>query len=98
MDYQGLCYAFIGVLGLEENETSTLRNPDSPWFKISSHFVKVIAWAMLGCGVLYFSMGIFCLQLIYNKVRNDFEERLLRAKDVERAIQTYGTASGSKCA
>lgn len=92
--FRGLCYTFIGVLGLEENDTSTSKNAEGKGFDISKTFTQVVAWLMIVCGALYTFMGLFCLHIVYNRVRNDYRERLERAPAIRRAAQTYGSAAG----
>jgi hypothetical protein len=86
---RGLFYSFIGVLGLEENDTSSSRNSNERGFNFSLSFIKVVAWVMVCCGALYFFMGIFCLQLVYNRMRTEYEQRLTSAVDVQRTAETY---------
>jgi hypothetical protein len=90
--FRGLCYSFIGVLGLEENDTLTSKNAEGKGFGISKTYIQVVAWIMVGCGVLYILMGLLCLHILYNRVRADYEERLERAPAIRRAAQTYGSA------
>jgi hypothetical protein len=78
---RGMTYAFIGVLGLEENNTADWTNPSD----VIENFVKVVAWLMIGCGGIYLLMGLVCLQLYYNRLRKDYEERLLRAQHFRRS-------------
>lgn len=92
---RGICICFIGVLGLEENDTSASKNSDHPGFSATETYVKAVAWLMIACGALYFAMGICCLQLVYKRVRNDYQERLARAPNVRRAVETYGSSEGS---
>jgi hypothetical protein len=77
---RGMSYAFIGVLGLEENASSNWKNPTD----LIQNFVKVVAWLMIGSGAIYFLMGLVCLQIYYNRLRKDYEERMLRAQHFRR--------------
>jgi hypothetical protein len=86
---RGLFYSFIGVLGLEENDTSSSRNSNERGFNFSLQFIKAVAWVMVCCGALYFFMGIFCLQMVYNSMRTEYERRLASAVDVQRTAETY---------
>lgn len=80
---RGLFYAFIGILGLEENDTSTKKG--SSHTSISLNYIKAVAWVMVVCGTLYFLMGAFCLQIYYNRMRKDYEERLEHARHVRQS-------------
>jgi hypothetical protein len=88
---RGAIYAFIGILGLEESEASpTSNHQDSAGRDRALTFVMVIAWIMVGLGVLYFVMGVLCLQLVSNRLREDYQERVERSKETQRASATYG--------
>ena len=75
---RGLSYAFIGVLGLEENDTANWTNPSD----VVENFVKIVAWLMIGVGTIYFLLGLCCIQIIYTKERKDFADRCIRAKEL----------------
>jgi hypothetical protein len=75
---RGMSYAFIGVLGLEENDSANWANPSD----FIENFVKIVAWLMIGCGAIYFVMGLVCLQMMYQRLRKDYEERVVRAKSL----------------
>lgn len=92
---RGLCYGFIGLLGLEENDREHHQSGNEGWaeFNAMERYVSVVAWIMVACGVLYFGMGIFCLQLVYNKLRRDYKERCQRAPDIQRAGETFGVGA-----
>jgi hypothetical protein len=76
---RGMFYSFIGLLGLEENDMSSI-NSESSQLSAAAGFVKAVAWIMIGCGGLYFVMGVCCLQLVYNRLCSKFEERKMRAQ------------------
>lgn len=81
---RGLFYAFIGVLGLEENDTTSSRHADTHGYIISLQFIKAVAWIMIGCGTLYFGMGMLCLHYYYNRLRDDYQERVERARQARQ--------------
>jgi len=86
---RGFCYAFIGLLGLEENDTAKQNGSEWASFSPTEKYVSAVAWVMVACGTLYFGMGVCCLQLVYNKLRRDYQERCQRAPEIQRAAQTY---------
>ena len=93
---RGMAYAFIGVLGLEENSvTPADRNENVNGRETALGYIKVVAWLMVGCGTLYFCMGVLCLQLVCNRMREDYQRRLARAKETRRTTQTYMRAANS---
>jgi hypothetical protein len=93
---RGAIYAFIGILGLEEIEASPASShQDSGGRDTALIFVKVIAWIMVGLGVLYFVMGVLCLQLVSNRLREEYQERLDRSKETRRTSARYGGVMGA---
>jgi hypothetical protein len=78
---RGLSYSFIGVLGLEENDTADWTNPSD----LIENFVKIVAWVMIGIGTIYFVLGLFCIQIIYTKERKDYVERCTLAKQLRNS-------------
>jgi hypothetical protein len=86
---RGLFYAFVGVLGLEENDTSSARNQEIAHSSASLKYVKAVAWIMVVCGAVYFFMGVLCLQLFYNRLRKDFQERRERAGHIRDTAERY---------
>ena len=94
---RGLCYGFIGLLGLEQNDVARHQGgkQNERWvnFNAIERYVSAVAWIMVACGVFYFAMGICCLQLVYNRLRRDYQERCHRAPEIKRAANTYGLGS-----
>lgn len=90
--FRGCCYTFIGVLGLDENDTLASKNTDGAGYVALNTYLQVVAWLMVLCGAVYTLMGLFCLQIVYNRVQSDYQERLERAPAFRRAAQTYGSA------
>lgn len=86
---RGLFYIFIGVLGLEQNDTANARNSDSMNFQLSMHYVTAAAWIMVVVGALYSFLGTCCLQVYYHRLRTDYEQRLDRASHVREAGERY---------
>ena len=89
---RGLIYSFVGVLGLEENDTSTNRSDNVTGQEAADIYTKAVAWLMLGVGMLYFLMGITCMQRIYKKQREDFEERVARAPEARQQTASQASA------
>ena len=83
---RGLLYAFVGVIGLQQNDHATAVEPylemDSP----SLRFIKMVAWLMVAVGVAYTALGALCLQFVYQRVQRDYQQRLQRAQHV-RSIE-----------
>ena len=83
---RGLFYSFVGVLGLEENASSPKREGVSTILLV---YLRVVAWSMVCCGVIYSVMGCACLQLVADQLKKDYHQRKERAKDVARAVELY---------
>jgi hypothetical protein len=93
---RGIFYAFIGVLGLEQNESYALRAASAAATTTSSmpsamslKFIQIVAWLMVSVGILYFVMGVLCLQLVYKRVRQSYKERLQRAVQIRETTSRY---------
>jgi hypothetical protein len=90
---RGIFYAFIGVLGLEQNESYALRAASSTTSSMPSamslKFIQIVAWLMVSVGILYFAMGVLCLQLVYKRVRQSYQERLQRAVQIRETTSRY---------
>ncbi|CAB9522370.1 COPI associated protein [Seminavis robusta] len=82
---RGIFYSFVGVLGLEENDTTKISS-EHVGVASAVKFVEVVAYIMVGCGCLYFVMGCLCLQLIYNRVVTDYEQRVSEAKANQKKV------------
>lgn len=88
---RGLLYVFIGVIGLQENETSTVKNEEYVTYERAKDVLKAVAWNMIGCGVLYVVMGILCLQLLLRRMRRSYQARLELAKKRKKQAQEGST-------
>eukprot|EP00957_Ditylum_brightwellii_P119193 9092794-Ditylum_brightwellii.AAC.1 len=86
---RGLTYAFIGVLGLEENGgvVQVQEGADTEMRDMGILFIKVVAWMMVGIGCLYFVMGCLCLQIVLNKMREDYQFRVQRGKEKRKEVK-----------
>ena len=95
---RGLLYAFIGCIGLIQNDHATELEPylhdDTPSLK----FIKVVAWLMVAVGATYTILGAFCLKLIDNRVRQDYQERKQRAKHIRKISTKLVDAAAASAA
>jgi len=93
---RGLFYAFIGIIGIQQNDNVIDRDDDRRILNKSPslQFIRVVAWLMVGCGLLYFGMGVACLQIYYNRLRRDYEERRGRAVHIRKATALLAEAEG----
>jgi len=98
---RGVIYSFVGVIGISENRVISLED-DGALPKAAAIYIQVVAYGMVLVGLLYFGMGIFCGQIVYNRARKDWEERSgwaakKRQKEAQRN-RTKTTASASLAA
>lgn len=63
---------------MQENQTATTVREDWDSYQVISDIVRTVAWNMTGCGVVYFLMGIVCLQKLLFRMRRDYQTRLLQ--------------------
>ena len=91
---RGMVYGFIGVLGLEENEVSPARSGMSETGRQAAlNYIKTVAWWMVAIGLLYLIMGALCLQLLYNRQRDDYKERLQKASNTRETTEKFGVGN-----
>jgi len=87
---RGLFYAFIGVIGLEEDFVNPAEDPDLTVRKKEIYiFIQTVAYMMIGCGLLYSVMGMLCLQILCNRYRRDYKKRCENAKEAKRNGRTF---------
>jgi len=77
---RGVVYVFLGVIGMQENDSAEAKNEDAENYEILSDIAKAVSYNMAGCGVVYCIMGIFCLQKLLGRLRKSYQARLERAK------------------
>lgn len=87
---RGIFYAFVGVLGLEENDTQNASEHKSATGRAQAlEFIDIVAYLMIGCGISYFVMGCLCLQLLRNRVLTDYEQRVKEAKVNRQKVASH---------
>lgn len=87
---RGLFYAFIGILGLEQNDNATARD-GVQLSDLTRNYLRAVAWVMIGCGAIYLIMGATCMQLLYNKQRADYDERMGKSETVRSTVERSST-------
>jgi len=83
---RGLVYGFLSVIGIHENETISDARDGHDGL---SGIVQAVAWNMLCVAVIYFTMGVFCLQFVLQKCREDYKSRCQRAKVRDEYRKTH---------
>lgn len=70
---KGYFYVFIGVISVEENEVGmSLIDFEE---NTASLFVETVSYMMVAIGGVYILLGMFCCDLYFGKVRNEFISR-----------------------
>ena len=84
---RGIIYSFVGVLGLDENSDAVARDTskNSVGDAYATIYFAVVAWSLIVCGMLYFFMGLCCLQMAQDRMRSSYQARQEQAKVTERA-------------
>lgn len=76
---RGLIYSFIGVIGLEENDSLEFKSDPPLGTDSAEWFMDVVCWIIIGVGVVYFIMGILCIQRRYEWERLEYTEKSAQA-------------------
>jgi cytochrome c biogenesis protein CcdA len=88
---RGICYMFVGVLGLAENDKAMARDETTVGNAAATVYFATVAWFIIVCGMLYTVLGIFCMQLVNDRMRSTFAAKEERAKATERTTFLYGS-------
>jgi hypothetical protein len=81
---RGVLYSFVGTIGISQYTFEAPSNANSStsdaaagggFPKAALLYIQVVAWGMVAIGIIYFLLGIFCCQLVYQNVRKDYEQR-----------------------
>jgi hypothetical protein len=78
--YRGFLYTFVGIIGTEMSLAALGQfYPELPGFEgmLVSLILKSSSYAMIGLGVLYMLMSVFCLQKVFQGAEQAHQERLV---------------------
>ncbi len=85
---RGIFYALIGTLGLLQDETEELRSVNAFTSRdVAMKFIYGVAWLMIACGLLYFCMGLLCLQRLVRRFRENHAARLEMASEKRKLMK-----------
>jgi len=81
---RGFLYTFLGVVAREQhlamlaNGTLVVKeNSKEYWNGVwASLFVEISSWWIIGIGILYFLLGLFCMKAVRNRFREQYQSRL----------------------
>mmetsp|Transcript_39651 Transcript_39651/g.48279 ORF Transcript_39651/g.48279 Transcript_39651/m.48279 type:complete len:262 (+) Transcript_39651:160-945(+) len=83
---RGIVYSFVGVIGIQEIEASEARSSVTEiWSAGLRKYLVLTAWAMIASGILYFVLGVTCMQIVLGRLRKKYAERIANAKESRRA-------------
>jgi len=80
--HRGLFYSFFGLVGVEESVAIDLDGESIP-----ATFIHVSSWMMVASGVIYFVLGIFCMNKVRDRCVASYEEKL-REAETKKKIMT----------
>lgn len=84
---RGLFYSLIGIIAMVENDTEGGgKNLNVPGADELLLFIEIMAYVQAGVGVLYYVMGILCVQMLKNKEYADFERRGREIKAAQKGV------------
>lgn len=73
---RGFFYIFVAILGLQENDSASIRNVAHWGDSILLNYIRIVSWFIMGVGCVYFIMGILCFQFIYEQQRDEHERKM----------------------
>lgn len=82
---RGLLYAFMGFLSLYQLHEGSEKSPNQ------TTFIQGISYVFFGIGVGYTIMGLLCLQVVYERIRSDYEARSYNRASTANATNSVGT-------
>jgi hypothetical protein len=90
-------YPLTGVVAREQhlamlaNGTLIVKeNSKEYWNGVwASLFVEISSWWIIGIGILYFLLGIFCMKAVRNRFREQYQSRLRAFYDQEEDDDDY---------
>lgn len=87
---RGIFYTFIAFLAMVEQDIGNdnyynRKNSGGFFFSMTKEHVAefligISSWIMLGYGILYIFLGVLCVQIAFNKVRDEYERRVAEWK------------------
>jgi hypothetical protein len=99
---RGILYSFVGTIGISQYTTEAPTSDASAATagggglpQAALLYIQVVAWGMVGIGIIYFLLGIFCCQLVYQNVRKDYEQRSEWGKRKQREQGKKRRSQGS---
>ena len=89
---RGFLYSFIGLIGIEQNlaikvadiaaGTSVLGPTYGTLF--ASLFMDITTWTMISVGILYFVLGLLCMQQWYEKLGKNHNQKVREYKQKKK--------------
>ena len=96
---RGFLYTFIGVIGEEQDialrlqdfassGASSILGPDFGTL-FASLVMGITTWIMISVGVVYFVLGLFCMQQWYEKMVKDYRGKMKEWKDKKKREKDF---------
>jgi len=91
---RGFLYSFIGLIGIEQNlaikvadiaagTTSSVLGPTYEKL-FESLFMDITTWTMISVGILYFVLGLLCMQQWYEKLTKNHNQKVREYKQKKK--------------
>lgn len=74
------------MIAMVENDTEGGKNLDVPGADELLLFIEIMSYVQAGLGVLYYVLGLLCVQMLKNKEYADFERRGREIKAAQKAV------------
>ena len=105
---RGFLYSFIGLIGIEQNlaikvadiaagATNSVLGPTYEKL-FESLFMDITTWTMISVGILYFVLGLLCMQQWYEKLSKnhnqkvrEYKQKKKREADFKKQQEEYKT-------
>jgi len=100
---RGFLYSFIGLIGMEQDialkvEEAALSPRSSSASSIlgpgygtlfATLFMSITSWIMIGVGVLYTMLGLFCMQGWYGRMEKAHGEKVREWRDKKKGEENF---------
>ena len=91
---RGFLYSFIGLIGIEQNlaikvadiAAGTTNSVLGPTYStlFASLFMDITTWTMISVGILYFVLGLLCMQQWYEKLGKNHNQKVREYKQKKK--------------
>jgi hypothetical protein len=93
---RGVLYSFIGLICMEESDSQRIKDilgHDQDQFSVGweAIFMQISSWFMIGIGLLYVLLGIFCMKRVRDRMKENENQAWSKYRQAVREWKTkYG--------